>query len=45
VTLGTIFRDFENIKADQLGPEDLVYDDYFSAFRPKNARKLHVFTE
>jgi len=45
VTLGTIFRHFENMKADRLGPEDLVYDDYFAAFHPMNARKLHVFAE
>lgn len=42
VTLGTIFRKFENLKADQIGPEDLIYDDYFSSFHPKNARRLHV---
>ena len=45
VTLGTIFRHFENLKVDQTRPQDLVYDDYFATYHPKNARKLHVVSE
>jgi len=45
VTLGTIFRQFENMRVDQTGPEDMVFDDYFSAYNPKNARKFHVAAE
>ncbi|KIM93253.1 hypothetical protein OIDMADRAFT_173290 [Oidiodendron maius Zn] len=42
VTLGTIFRRTENLEVYQTGPEDLVYDDYFSSYHPSNARRFHV---
>ena len=45
MTLGTIFRHFENLKVDQTPPQDPVYDDYFATYHPKNARKLHVVSE
>jgi hypothetical protein len=43
VTLGTLFRQFECLKANKLGTEDLVYDDYFSSYHPLKAKKFHVF--
>jgi hypothetical protein len=43
VTLGTLFRRFECLKANKLSPEDLVYDDYFSSYHPLKAEKFHVF--
>lgn len=42
VTLGTLFRRFDNLKVYNTGPEDLVYDDYFSTYHPVDARKFHV---
>jgi len=42
VTLGTLFRRFEHMKANKLSPEDLVYDDYFSSYHPLEAEKFHV---
>lgn len=42
VTLGTLFRRFEHLKGNQLSPEDLVYDDYFSSYHPLKAEKFNV---
>jgi len=42
VTLGTIFRRFENLQVHGTKPADLVIDDYFSAYNPDNANNLHV---
>jgi hypothetical protein len=42
VTLGTLFRRFQNLKAEPLGVEDLDYEDYFAQFRPITARKFGV---
>ena len=41
-TLGTFFRRFENLEVFDVGPEDLVYEDFFSSYHPLSARKLHV---
>jgi hypothetical protein len=45
VTLGTLFRRFDKLKVYNTGPEDLVYDDYFSSYHPVDARKFHVISE
>jgi hypothetical protein len=42
VTLGTLFRRFENLRAFDVGPEDMAYVDYFSAFHPKGSRAFKV---
>ncbi|KAK0720967.1 cytochrome P450 [Lasiosphaeris hirsuta] len=42
VTLGTLFRGFETLKALDIGPEDMTYVDYFSAFHPKGSRGFSV---
>jgi hypothetical protein len=42
VTLGTLFRRFDKLDVHNTGPEDLVYDDYFSSYHPVHARKFHV---
>ncbi|ELR03254.1 hypothetical protein VC83_02379 [Pseudogymnoascus destructans] len=42
VTLGTVFRRFERLSVYETGPEDLVYDDYFSSYHPNDARRFHV---
>lgn len=44
VTLGTLFRRFENLKPFDVGPEDMTYVDYFTAFHPKDARAFRVVT-
>jgi cytochrome P450 len=45
VTLGTFFRRFENLSVYETGPEDLVYEDFFSAYHPNNARRFHVIAK
>lgn len=42
VTLGTLFRRFEDLELFDVGPEDMTYVDYFSAFHPKGARAFRV---
>ena len=42
VTLGTLFRRFENLKANDLTDEDREYNDYFSGQHPLNATKFHI---
>jgi len=42
VSIGQIFRKFENLTPIDVGPEDMVYEDYFGAFHPENARKFRV---
>ncbi len=37
-----MFKRFENLKANILTPEDLVYDDYFTSHHPASATKFHV---
>jgi cytochrome P450 len=45
VTLGTLFRRFENMKSNHLTAEDLVLDDYFSSYHPISATKFHVTSD
>jgi hypothetical protein len=42
VVLGTLFRRFDNIKGNRLSPDDLVYDDYLSAYPPMTATRFHI---
>jgi cytochrome P450 len=42
VTLGTLFRQFETLEAFNVGDEDMVYQEYFSAFHPPDKRKFQV---
>ena len=42
VTLGQVFRRFDDLQAFDVGPEDMVYQDFFSAYHPKTARKFRV---
>lgn len=42
ITLGTLFRRFENLQAPNIGPEDMVHQDYFGSQPPINARRLSV---
>ena len=42
ITLGTLFRRFDNLRDPEIRPEDMAYEDYFSSHNPVNARKLSV---
>ena len=42
ITLGMLFRRFDNLVAWDVGPEDMTYVDYFTAFHPKKSRALKV---
>lgn len=42
VMLGTLFRRFPSLKANDLKPEDMVIDDYFGSHYSADAPKLHV---
>jgi len=42
VVIGRIFRKFENLKGSEMSGDDLVWDDYFIAYRPLNARLFHL---
>ena len=42
VTIGQLFRKFDDLEAPDIGPEDMVYEDYFSPFHPLDARKFRV---
>lgn len=42
VTLGTLFRRFDNLAAFDVGPEDMTYTDCFTAFHPKSSRAFKV---
>ena len=42
VTLGTLFRQFDDLAAFDVGPEDMTYVDYFTAFHPKGSRPFKV---
>jgi cytochrome P450 len=41
-TIAAIFRRFNNLEAWNVGPEDVVYEDYFAALHPKTARRFQV---
>ncbi len=38
VAIGQLFRKFDDLKPINVGPEDMVYEDYFGAFHPSDAR-------
>jgi cytochrome P450 len=42
VSIGQLFRRFGDLKPIDVGPEDMVYEDYFGPFHPKDARKFRV---
>lgn len=42
VTLGTLFRQFENLKGNVLTERDLSYVDHFSGFHPLDAEGFKV---
>ena len=42
VTLGMLFHRFDNLEAFDIGPEDMEYVDYFTAFHPKGSRAFKV---
>ncbi|KAH6893038.1 cytochrome P450 [Thelonectria olida] len=42
VTLGTLFRRFEDLRPFGVTPEDMVYGDYFSAFHPPDRPRFQV---
>jgi cytochrome P450 len=42
VTLGTLFRRFDNLAVFDVGPEDMTYVDYFTAFHPKGSRAFKI---
>lgn len=42
IFLGTFFRRFDNLEAFDVGPEDMTYVDYFTAFHPKGSRSFKV---
>jgi len=43
VAIGTLFHRFgDALAAYDVGPEDLVYEDYFIPFHPVTARKFRV---
>jgi cytochrome P450 len=45
VSLGTLFRRFDNLKAYDVGPQDMTYVDYFTAFHPKGSRPFRVVVD
>ncbi|KUJ12574.1 cytochrome P450 [Mollisia scopiformis] len=42
VVLGNMFRRFDNMRPNELKPEDRVYNDYISARVPLTATRFHV---
>jgi len=42
VVLGNMFRRFDNLKGNELKPEDRVINDYISARLPLTATRFHV---
>ncbi|KAL6402003.1 benzoate 4-monooxygenase cytochrome P450 [Ilyonectria robusta] len=42
VTLGTLFRRFENLRPFEVTAEDMIYEDCFSAFNPPDKKKFKV---
>lgn len=42
IVLGNMFRRFDNMKPNELKPEDRVYNDYISARVPLTATRFHV---
>lgn len=42
VSLGTLFRRYDNLLSNHLTAEDWEYDDYFSGYSRPGATKFHV---
>jgi hypothetical protein len=42
VTLGTLFRRFDQLEGNHLTADDLIYDDYFSSYHPLTATVFQV---
>lgn len=42
VTVALIFSKFDDLEVHGVGPEALVYDDYFSGYHPETARDFRV---
>jgi cytochrome P450 len=42
VTLGTLFRRFNNLAVFNIRPENITYMDYFTAFHPKGSRAFKI---
>ena len=42
VSIARLFRDYGDLKPVDVGPEDMVYEDYFGPFHPKDARKFKI---
>jgi hypothetical protein len=40
-----LFRRFDNLAAFDVGPQDMGYVDYFTAFHPKGSRAFKVVTK
>jgi hypothetical protein len=45
VGIGTIFRKFENLRIFETTEKDLVFDDIFGVFFPKDQKKLKVISK
>ncbi|CZR67799.1 related to cytochrome P450 CYP3/CYP5/CYP6/CYP9 subfamilies [Phialocephala subalpina] len=42
IGIGSIFRNFDRLRVDNFGPEDLEFDDYFGPFFRPTQNKFHV---
>jgi hypothetical protein len=40
VTLGRVFRQFDNLKTAAKSQEEMLYDDYFSQYHPEKHNKF-----
>jgi hypothetical protein len=45
ITLGTIFRRHQALKAIPLSAEDREWEDYFAPYHPITAKKFHAYEE
>ncbi len=42
IGIGSIFRNFDQLRVDNFGPKDLEFDDYFGPFFRPTQNKFHV---
>lgn len=42
VTLGNLFRRFDNMKGTELSEEDRAVNDYISSGVPRTAKRFHI---
>ena len=42
ITLGNLFRRFDNMKGTELSEEDRAVNDYISSSVPRTAKRFHV---